>query len=176
MALKIFLSTKRFFFFTKYMANDSFSEPPRRADSKNPIFFFSRFWVWVTSKAWGSDLVGFWGSCQLSPFWGEGGSRPEGSIDPPPRNEDPASQVLGKANTPSPCQRGPVVGHWCRCHPSADLQAKEWQTRCQHAAQTLQQAVDRTSTLNKMLVHMWCAAFCVGLVGSPMEGCKVPDD
>ena len=31
-----------FFFFTKYMANDDFSEPPRRADSKNPIFIFCR--------------------------------------------------------------------------------------------------------------------------------------
>ena len=30
------------FFSTKYMANDDFSEPPRRADSKNPIFFFCR--------------------------------------------------------------------------------------------------------------------------------------
>ena len=28
---------------TKSMANDDFSEPPRRADSKNPMFFFSRF-------------------------------------------------------------------------------------------------------------------------------------
>ena len=28
------------FFFTKYMANDDFSKPPRRADSKNPIFIF----------------------------------------------------------------------------------------------------------------------------------------
>ena len=28
---------------TKSMANDDFSEPPRRADSKNPIFSFSRF-------------------------------------------------------------------------------------------------------------------------------------
>ena len=27
---------------TKYMAKDDFSEPPRRADSKNPIFVFCR--------------------------------------------------------------------------------------------------------------------------------------
>ena len=43
-APKTFLSTKiGRFFFTKHMANDDFSEPPRRADSKNPIFFFPRF-------------------------------------------------------------------------------------------------------------------------------------
>ena len=34
------------FFFTKYMANDVFSGPPRCADSKNPIFhfFLPNFW------------------------------------------------------------------------------------------------------------------------------------
>ena len=59
---------------------------------KIPFSFFPDSWVWVTSKARGSDSVGFWGSCQLSPFLGEGGVRPEGSIDPPPpRNENPAS-------------------------------------------------------------------------------------
>ena len=43
-APKIFSSIKIcFFFFTKYMANDDFSEPPRRADSKNPIFIFCPF-------------------------------------------------------------------------------------------------------------------------------------
>ena len=31
------------FFSTKYMANDDFSETPRRADSKNRIFFFLPF-------------------------------------------------------------------------------------------------------------------------------------
>ena len=31
-------------FFTKCMANDDFSEPPRRADSKNPIFLFFASW------------------------------------------------------------------------------------------------------------------------------------
>ena len=49
---------------------------------KIPFSFFPDFWVWVTSEAWGSDSVGFWGSCQLSPFLG--GVQPEGSIDPPP--------------------------------------------------------------------------------------------
>ena len=36
------------------------------------FFFFADFWVWVTSGAQGSVSVGFWGSRQLSPFWGEG--------------------------------------------------------------------------------------------------------
>ena len=54
---------------------------------KIPFSLLPDFWVWVTSEAWGSDSVGFWGSCQLSPFWGRGGVRPEGSIDPPPPPE-----------------------------------------------------------------------------------------
>ena len=66
------------------MANDYFCEPPRRANSKNPIFFFSRFLGLGHLQGLGLDSVGFWGSCQLSPFWGRGGVRPEGSIDPPP--------------------------------------------------------------------------------------------
>ena len=49
---------------------------------KIPFSFFPDFWVWVTSEAQGSVSVGFWGSCQLSPFWG--GVPPEGSIAPPP--------------------------------------------------------------------------------------------
>ena len=80
MAPKIFLSIKiDRFLFTKYMADDDFSEPPRRADSKNPIFIF---WVWVTSEAQGSVSVGFWGSRQLSPFLGGGVS--QGALSTPP--------------------------------------------------------------------------------------------
>ena len=66
------------------MANDDFSEPPRRADPKNPIFSFSDFWVWVTSEAQGSVSVGFWGSCQLSPFWRGGGCGRRALSTPPP--------------------------------------------------------------------------------------------
>ena len=47
--------------FTQYMANDDFSEPPRRADSKNPVFIFADFSVWVTSEARGSVSLGFRG-------------------------------------------------------------------------------------------------------------------
>ena len=43
-------------FSTKHMSNDDFSEPPRRADSKNPVFFFfSELWVWVTSGGQGQS-------------------------------------------------------------------------------------------------------------------------
>ena len=98
------------------MANDDFSEPPRRADSKNPIFFFD-FWVWVTSKAWGSDSVGFWGSCQLGPFWGRGG--PAGGLyrPPPPGNENPASPIPFKTcqpfNMPPTCTTPRAIQDFC---------------------------------------------------------------
>ena len=86
---------------TKYMANDDFSEPPRRTDSKNSIFiFFSDFWVWVTCEAQGSVSVGFWGSRQLSPFWGGGSS--QGALSTPPPKL--------KARLPNPLQR---VGSGC---------------------------------------------------------------
>ena len=66
------------------MANDDFSEPPRRADSKISFsFFFADFWVWVTSEARGSVSVGFWGSRQLSLFGGVGGSS-QGALSIPP--------------------------------------------------------------------------------------------
>ena len=51
---------------------------------KIPFSFFPDFWVWITSKAWGSDSVGFWGSRQLSPFWGGGGSGRRALSTPPP--------------------------------------------------------------------------------------------
>ena len=47
------------FFSTKYMAHDAFSEPPRRADSRNSVFnffFLLNFWVQVTSGAQGRLL------------------------------------------------------------------------------------------------------------------------
>ena len=71
--------------------------------------FFPDFWVWVTSEAWGSDSVGFWGSCQLSSFWGRGGVRPEGSIDPPPPKRNPASPDT---------VFGPVHPHSVGTHPT----------------------------------------------------------
>ena len=57
---------------------------------KIPFSFFPDFWVWVTAEAQGSVSVGFWGSCQLSPFGGGSGRRAL-STPPPPGNENPAS-------------------------------------------------------------------------------------
>ena len=72
------------FFFTKYVAND-FSEPPRRADSKNPTFVFGRFLGLGHLQGPGVNLGRILGSRQLSPFWGRaGGLLPGGSIDPRP--------------------------------------------------------------------------------------------
>ena len=71
------------FFFTRYMANDDISQPPRHADSKNLIFIFRRIWVRVTSGgAWGSVSVGFWGARQLSLLGG--GVLAIGLYRPPP--------------------------------------------------------------------------------------------
>ena len=59
---------------------------------KIPFSFFPDFWVWVTSKARGVRLGRILGVLSIEPFLGEGGVRPEGSIDPPPPgNENPAS-------------------------------------------------------------------------------------
>ena len=78
----------------------TFPNPLDALIPKIPFSFSPDFWVWVTSKAWGLDSVGFWGSCQLSPFWGTGGVRPEGSTDPPPGNENPVSPgVAGLAGS-----------------------------------------------------------------------------
>ena len=71
------------FFFTKYMANDGFVNPLDALIPKFPFSIFGGFWVWVTSEARGSVSVGFWGSRELSPFWG---GLARGSIDPPSPN------------------------------------------------------------------------------------------
>ena len=53
--------------------------------------FFANFWVWVTSEARGS--VGFWESCQLSPFGGGGGGLARGLYRPPPLNCKPGCPI-----------------------------------------------------------------------------------
>ena len=60
---------------------------------KIPFSFFADFWVWVTSEAQGSVSVGFWGSCQLSPFLEEGGGLARGLYRPPPSMESPSTPV-----------------------------------------------------------------------------------
>ena len=74
------------------MANDDFSEPPQRADSKNPIFFFSRFLGLGHLQGLGFRLGRILGVLSIEPFLGEGGSgRRALSTPPPPGNENPAS-------------------------------------------------------------------------------------
>ena len=77
---KIFSSTKigRFFFSPNIWQMMTCLNPLDALIPKIPFSFFSDFWVWVTSEARGSDSVGFWGSCQLSPFWGRGWGPAEG--------------------------------------------------------------------------------------------------
>ena len=62
----------------------TFLNPLDALTPKIPFSCFANFWVWVTSEARGSVLVGFWGSRQLSPFWGGGGGLPRGLYRPPP--------------------------------------------------------------------------------------------
>ena len=75
------------FFFTKYMANDDFSEPPRRTDSTNPIFTFCRFLGLGHLRGPGVSLGRISGPRQLSPFlgWGAGSSKWALSNPPAPR-------------------------------------------------------------------------------------------
>ena len=67
------------FFFTKCMANDDFSEPPRRADSKNPIFIFSRLLGLGHLQGLGVRLGRILGVLSIEPFLGEGGG-PAGGL------------------------------------------------------------------------------------------------
>ena len=70
------------FFFTKYMANDDFSEPPRRADSKNPFFIFCRFWGLGHLRGPGVRLGSFLGVPSIEPPLG--GAPARGLYRPPP--------------------------------------------------------------------------------------------
>ena len=91
------------FFFTKYMANDDVSEPPRRADSKNPIFFFCRFWGLGHLQDPGIRLGRILGGLSIEPFLGEGGgSSRRALLTPPPQpgNEDPAFPIEDNDSMP----------------------------------------------------------------------------
>ena len=75
------------FFSTKYMANDDFSKPPRRADSKNPIFIFYRFLGLGHLQGPGVSLGRILGVPSIEPFLGEGGRASQGALSPPPPPE-----------------------------------------------------------------------------------------
>ena len=88
------------FFPTKFMANDDFSEPPRRTDSKNPIFIFCRFLGPGHLRGPGVSLGRILGVPSIEPFGG--GVGPEGSIDPPsppPRKRKPSLPSSTRINS-----------------------------------------------------------------------------
>ena len=64
----------------------SFLNPLDALIPKIPFSFLADFWVRVTSEARGLVSVGFWGSRQLSPFWGRGGASQGALSTPPPSN------------------------------------------------------------------------------------------
>ena len=66
------------------MANDDFSEPPRRADSKNPIFIFGRFLCLGHLQGLGVNLGRIFGVPSIEPFLGEGGGLARGLYRPRP--------------------------------------------------------------------------------------------
>ena len=55
------------------MANDDFSEPPQRADSKNPIFIFCRILGPGHLRGLGFSVGRILGGPSIEPFLGEGG-------------------------------------------------------------------------------------------------------
>ena len=117
------------FFFTKSMANDEFSQPPRRADSKIPFSLFAEFCVRVTSGTRRSVSVGFWGAHPWSPFWGKeflagGLYRPP---LPPVERPPPASWPVGRLEIK---YAPPPPPHKLRGQPEFPVQsfASLWQT------------------------------------------------
>ena len=80
------------FFFTKYMANDDFPEPPRHADSKTPIFIFCQFLGLGHLWGLGVSLGRILGVPSIEPFLGTGGLAMGLYRPPPPPIESPPTQ------------------------------------------------------------------------------------
>ena len=74
-----------YFFLSNAWQMMTFLDPLNVLTPKIPFSFLADFWVRATSEAWGSVSVGFWGSRQLSPFWGKGGSS-QGALSTPPHS------------------------------------------------------------------------------------------
>ena len=89
-------------FLNKYMANDGFSEPPRRADSKNSIFIFGPGHLRGPGVRHGRIC----GGPLIAPFLGLGGRRSGqmGCVEPPPKLKARAPQVFSAPPPPRPCQ------------------------------------------------------------------------
>ena len=71
--------------FTKYMANDDFSETPRRADSKNPIFISCRLLGLGHLRGPGVSLGRILGVPSIEPFLERGGGGLAIVSPPPPK-------------------------------------------------------------------------------------------
>ena len=64
----------------------TFLNPPRRADSRHPIFFcfFPEIRVLATSGARGVSLDTILGGLSIEPFFGRGGGSQRAVLTPPP--------------------------------------------------------------------------------------------
>ena len=81
------------------VANRDFSEPPQRADSKNPIFIFCQFLGLGHLRSPGVSLGRILGVPSIEPFLGEGGGSGWRALSspppPPPGSESPPAPALG---------------------------------------------------------------------------------
>ena len=84
------------FFSTKYMANDDFSEPPRRADAKIPFSFFCRNLGPGHLRGPGL-VVRILGSPSIEPFGGRGGASQRAVSNSPPTSKLKARALLPQA-------------------------------------------------------------------------------
>ena len=108
--------------------------------------FLSDFWVWVTSEARGSVSVGFWGSCQLTPFFGGGG--PAGGLYRPPPPETKTRPPLEhrlqcwKARSHAVCGWCCLAGLWQTSRPNKH-QIHKFPLRCEFKCSDSMGAYDR---------------------------------
>ena len=96
---KDFWALKMVTFFATKSTTDDFSEPPRRADSKSPIFIFCRILGLGHLRAPRVGLCWILGPPSIEPFWGGGFG--QGALSTPPSPPPPqlkARPPLG-ANT-----------------------------------------------------------------------------
>ena len=91
---------------------------------KIPFSFFSRFLGQGHLQAPGVRLGRILGGLSIEPFLGEGGVRPEGSIDPPPRKQKPGLPRGDVAILISPHPEGCPVGFAAApCYQTGDRQS-----------------------------------------------------
>ena len=91
------------FICSKCMANDAFSEPPRRADSRNPIFIFCLFLGLGHLRGPGVSLGRILGDPSIEPLLGGGGASQGALLNPPPSPsiESPSTPACLGMGTPT---------------------------------------------------------------------------